>query len=66
MKTLRGFMEDDEMDFAEAAESAIDKRKYLLNRLFKYEDVSKESLGENDDDDETPNTGRKRKYHEIH
>ena len=62
-------MEDDEMDFSEAAESAINKRKYLLNRLFKYEDVSKESLGENDDDyddDETPYTGRKRKYHEIH
>ena len=70
MITLRGFMEEDDMDFAEAAEAAINKRKYLLNRLFKYEDLFKESLSENDDDhddddDETPYTGRKRKYHEI-
>ena len=33
MTTLRRFMDDDEMDFTEAAEAAINKRKYLLNRL---------------------------------
>ena len=65
MTTLRGFMKEDEMDFVEAAEATINKRKYLLNRLFKYEDLFKESLSENDDDDETPYMGRKRKYHEI-
>ena len=29
MKTLRSFMEDDEMDYTEAVEAAISKRKYL-------------------------------------
>ena len=29
MKTLRSFMEDDEMDYTEAVEVAISKRKYL-------------------------------------
>ena len=38
MTTLRRFMDDDGMDFAEAAEAAISKRKYLLNRLIEYED----------------------------
>ena len=41
MKTLRGFMEEDKMDYTEAAEAAIRKRKYLLNRLFEYEEVLK-------------------------
>ena len=31
------------MDYIEAAEAAISKRKYLLNRLFEYEEVLKES-----------------------
>ena len=39
MTTLRRFMDDDEMDYAEAAEAAINKRKYLLNRLIEHEDV---------------------------
>ncbi|KAL9962342.1 hypothetical protein ACROYT_G031436 [Oculina patagonica] len=51
MTTLRSFMEDDEMDFAEAAEAAINKRKYLLNRLFQYNDVCKENLSESDDEE---------------
>ena len=33
MKTLRRFIEEDDMDFDEAAESAVPKRKFLLNRL---------------------------------
>ena len=33
MKTLRRFIEEDDMDFDEAAESAVAKRKFLLNRL---------------------------------
>ena len=37
MTTLRRFMDDDEMDFAEAAEAAISKRKYLLNRLIEFQ-----------------------------
>ena len=40
MKTLRRFMDDEEMDYAEAAEAVINKRKYLLNRVVKYEDIS--------------------------
>ena len=43
MKTLRSFMEEDKMDYTEAVEEVISKRKYLLNRFFEYEDVLKES-----------------------
>ena len=35
MKTLRRFIEEDDIDFDEAAESAVAKRKLLLNRLMK-------------------------------
>ena len=35
MKTLRRFIDEDDMDFDEAAESAAAKRKFLLNRLMK-------------------------------
>ena len=65
MKTLRRFMDDDEMDYAEAAEAAINKRKYLLNRLIKYEDVSEETSNGNENEELSHTTGRKRKYHEI-
>ena len=41
METLRRFMEEDEMDYTEVAEAAINKRKYLLNRLFEYEEELK-------------------------
>ena len=46
MKTLRRFTEEDDMDFYEAAESAVAKRKFLLNRLMK------KKLLPDDDDDE--------------
>ena len=64
MTTLRRFMDDDGMDFAEAAEAAISKRKYLLNRLIEYEDDYKENLSDNESDEMSHKAGRKRKYHE--
>ena len=64
MTTLRRFMDDDGMDFAEAAEAAISKRKYLLNRLIEYEDDYKENLSDNKSDEISHKAGRKRKYHE--
>ena len=64
IKTLRSFMEDDDMDYTEAAEAAISKRKYLLNRLFEPEDeVPNETSGE---DEQFRYISRKRKYHERH
>ena len=64
MTTLRRFMDDDEMDFAEAAEAAINKRKYLLNRLIEYEDVCKETFSDSRSDEISHTAGRERKYHE--
>ena len=61
IKTLRSFMEEDEMDYIEAAEAAISKRKYLLNRLFEYEEVLKES---SNGEESFRYIGQKRKYHE--
>ena len=49
MKTLRCFIEEDDMDFDEAAESAVAKRKFLLNRLMKRSPLPGES---NDDKEE--------------
>ncbi|XP_015753238.1 PREDICTED: tumor rejection antigen P815A-like [Acropora digitifera] len=61
MKTLRSFMEDDEMDYTEAVEAAISKRKYLLNSLFDLEHFPTEDLASTEDDDFTYEP-RKRKY----
>ena len=65
MTTLRSFMDDDKMDFVEAAKAAINKQKYLLNKLLEYEGVSKQTLTEKENE-EFPYQGRKRKYHLIH
>ena len=46
LKTLRRFIEEDDMDFDEVAESAVAKRKFLLNRLMK------KKLLPDDDDEE--------------
>ena len=46
MKTLQRFIEEDDMDFDETAESAVEKRKFLLNR------VTKKLLPDESDDDE--------------
>ena len=35
MKTTRKLMEEEDMDFEEAAEAAINTRKYMLNRMLK-------------------------------
>ena len=35
MKTARKLMEEEDMDFEEAAEAAINKKKYLLNKIIK-------------------------------
>ena len=47
MKTLRRFIEEDDMDLDEAAESAVEKRKFLLNRV-----MQKKLLPFESDDDE--------------
>ena len=65
MKTLRRFMDDEEMDYAEAAEAAINKRKYLLNRVIKYEDISEETSSDNENEELSHTTARKRKYNEV-
>ena len=49
MKTLRRFIEEDDMDFDEAAESAVAKRKFLINRVMKKKSLLEES---NDDKEE--------------
>ena len=48
MNTLRRFMDDESMDYEEAAEAAVDKRKFLLNRLFERRQVPDEEEEEQD------------------
>ena len=48
MKTLRRFIDEDDMDFDEAAEPAVEKWKFLLNRVVKEKLLPAES----DDDKE--------------
>lgn len=50
MATLRRYMDDDDMDFEEAAEAAVDKRKFLLNRVFEPTEIPDESSNEEADD----------------
>ncbi len=47
MKTLRRFIDEDDMNFNEAAESAVAKLKFLINRV-----VRKKLLSDESDDDE--------------
>ena len=47
MKILRRFIDGDDMDFDEAAESAVEKWKFLLNRV-----VKEKLLPDKSDDDE--------------
>ena len=54
-------MEDDEMDYTEAVEAAISKRKYLLNSLFDLKHFPTEDLASTEDDDFTYEP-MKRKY----
>ena len=51
MNSLRRFMDEESMDYEEAAEAAVDKRKFLLNRLFEKPQVpDKEEEGEKEED----------------
>ena len=52
MKALRRFTEEDDMDFVKAAESAVAKRNFLLNRLMK-----KKLLPDEWDDDKEEKNG---------
>jgi len=54
-------MADDDMDYMEAAEAAINKRKYLLNRLFEQDDLPKDTSTE----ENLTYSARKRKYYEA-
>ena len=47
MKTPRRFIDEDDMDFDEAVELAVEKRKFLLNRV-----VKEKLLPDKSDDDE--------------
>ena len=49
MKTLQRFIHEGDMDFDEAAESAVAKRKFLLNRVMQKKLLPDES---NDDEEE--------------
>ena len=51
MKTLWRFIEEDDLEFDEAAESAVAKRKFLLNSLMKKKPLPDES----EDDKEEEN-----------
>ena len=42
-------MDEESMDYEEAAEAAVDKRKFLLNRLFKKPQVPDEEEEEEED-----------------
>ena len=53
-------MEDDEMDYTEAVEPAISKRKYLLNRLFDLEHFPTEDPASTEDDDFTYESMKKK------
>ena len=65
MKTLLRFMDDEEMDYTEATEAAINGRKYILNRVIKYEDISEETSSDNENEELSHTTPRKRKYNEV-
>ena len=57
IKTLSKFMDEDDMDYEEASEAAVNKRKFLFNSLFKEAKVPKEpkpetSAAEEDEDEE--------------
>ena len=59
MKTLRRFMDEEEdVDYEEAADAAVDRRKFLLNRIFqqrpfpKNEEEEEEEEEDEEDDEE--------------
>ena len=52
MKTLQRFIDEEEMDFDEAAELAVAKRKFLLNRVMRKQLLPDESDDDDDDEEE--------------
>ena len=61
MRTLRSFKKENEMEYTEAVEAAVSKRKYLLNSLFDLKDIPKDTSTE---DDNLTYEARKRKFYE--
>ena len=54
MNTLRRFMNEESINYEEAMEAAVDKRKFLLSRLFERPQVPDEEEDDsNQEDDET-------------
>ena len=52
MKTLRRFMDEEEdMDYEEAADAAVDRRKFLLNRIFHPRPVPKNEEEEEEEEE---------------
>ena len=51
IKTLRRFMDEEEgMDYEEAADAAVDRRKFLLNRIFQPQPVPKNEEEEEEEE----------------
>ena len=52
MKTRHRFMEEDSMDVEEATDAAVERRKFLLNRMFQPRPIptQEEEEEENEDD----------------
>ena len=50
VNTLRRLMDEESMDYEEAAEAAVDKTKFLLNRLFEKPQVPDEEEEEEEED----------------
>ena len=61
MRTLRSLMEENEMEYTEAVEAAVSKRKYLLNSLFDLKDIPKDTSTE---DENLTYKAPKRKFYE--
>ena len=54
LETRKKFQEEEDMDFNEAVEAAVNQRKYLLNRAFQpmeESDTDDEDMDEDDEDD---------------
>ena len=53
MKTLRRFMDEEEdMDYEEATDAAVDRRKCLLNKIFQPQPVLKNEEEEEEEEEE--------------
>ena len=55
MNTLRRFMDEGSMDYEEAVEAAVDKLKFLLNRVFRKPHVPDEEEEEEEEEEEDSN-----------